>query len=503
MRYLIVSPPVSQPAQPPAGPFALSAGLCGAGVPAGFLDLSLPFLLRLLADGVTTSSMAYLRRGEPGSGLYEPHRHRSSAGVLHSRLRRMDTAAGWKVTLMDVATPGRVHCLPGLLAAARSGEAPYSPFLREYALPRIREAAPQTVLLSVSYLSQLPASLELALLLRREGIQFRLGGSLPRSLATSGSGIDCLTQAFPETDLSDGSGLAEGTEGDLPTRPEWPIVLDGWQYLCSHPVIPLPLSTGCPWGRCLFCPDRWKPFRRAAMSGLDRFLDTIPPSVMEKGPVLHLADSAVPPEYLRELCGVLRGRPVRFYGFARPERRLLENRLPERMARAGCLMLQLGVESGSRRLLRLHGKGTDPHVSLQVLRALSGAGIRTYAYMLLGLPGETPEDRGLSRELLESAACGLDFLNLSVFNMPWRAAPEMARKLGVKAGAYSREEDVLQLYRPFSWRGRDPRREAREFITGELERSPAVSAALRRTPRWFRATHMALMDLPGRLGPAD
>lgn len=468
------------------------------GSPSGFLDLSPPFLLGLLKNHLTAPPLAYLGSGEAGTGLYDPHRHRSAAGVLHARLRDLDTAPGWKVTLMDVSPPGRLHSLPRLLASAGRGDAPYSSFLRDYAIPRIRDAAAEKVLLSVSYLSQLPAAVELALLMRSAGIDFLLGGSMPRSLASSGSGIEYLVGAFPELDLSDGSHLTGGGEGALPAAPSWPEVLGERDYLCSRPVIPLPLSTGCAWGRCLFCPDRWKPFRRAAIEGLGRFLESIPPEIMAGRPVLHLADSAVPPAYLRELPELMRGLPIAFYGFARPEPGLLEEGLAARLAEAGCLMLQLGVESGSAGLMALHRKGTDPSVSLEVLRALAAEGVRTYAYMLLGLPGEEPGDRRLSRELLERAGDSLDFLNLSVFNMPWRSASDMAEQLGVEADVYSREEGVMQLYRPFTWEGRDLRREARDFIAEDLAACPAVSEALGRTPRWFRATHTALMDLPGR-----
>lgn len=501
MRYLVVSPPVSQPAQPPAGAFTLAAGLCGMGAPCGLLDLSPPFLLGLLRDGSTEPALRYLQQGGPNGKTYEPHRHRSAAGVLHSRLRKLEAAPGWKTTLMDISPPGRLHALPVLQELAHSGQAPYSRFLREYAIPTIGEAAPETVLLSVSYLSQLPAALELALLLRRAGIEFLFGGSLPRSIATSGNGIEYLADAVPELDLSDGSGLAGGAEGALPTAPRWPISVGQPTYLCSRPVMPLPLSTGCSWGRCLFCPDRWKPFRRAAIESLDGFLKTVPTEVMDSGPLLHLADSAIPAAFLGELCRLLQDTPMSFYGFVRPEAGLLESGLPESLGRAGCLMLQLGVESGSGRLMRLHRKGADPAVSLQVLKGLAGAGIRTYAYMLMGLPGETAEDRRLSLSLLESAGDAVDFINLSVFNMPWRAKREMSRRLGVRAGAYSREEGVIQLYRPFTWQGKDPRREARDFIAGELTESAPVSAALQRTPRWFRATHMALLDIPGRRNP--
>jgi hypothetical protein len=470
------------------------------GADAGLLDLSPPFLLDLLDEERLSPFLRYLRSGEEGSGLYDPHRHRSAAGSLHAHLRRRFRGSGWRVSLMDASPPGRIHSIPAMMETVRCGGTPFSSFLREYALPRVQDFAPELTLLSVSYLSQLPAALELATLLRRAGIPFRLGGSLPRSLANSGSGMEYLEEAVPELDLGDGSGIAGAGEGTVARSPSWPLMPDGFDYLCSRPVIPLPMTTGCPWGRCLFCPDRWTPYREAAASGLREFLESVPETVRARRPLLHLADSAVPANFLKRMPGLMEETGFGFYGFVRPERELLEGQLPERLGRAGCMMLQLGVESGSRRLLSLHRKGIEPGVTLEVLRRLAAAGVRTYAYLLMGLPGESEEDRRLTLRLLEESGDSLDFLNVSVFNMPWRSAEEMERELGVKAGSYAAEEGVIELYRPFSYRGRDLRAEAREFVSGPLAQSPAAAAALQRTPRWFRATHMAVMALEGRRG---
>jgi len=495
LRLLVVSPPVSQPAQPPAGPFTLASGLRGLGAEAGLLDLSPPFLLGLLDDDVLAPSLRYLRQGERHSGLYEPHRHRSAAGSLHAHLRRSFRDSDWRVSLMDVTPPERAHSIPHLMETARGGSTPFSGFLRSYALGRITDFSPDRVLVSVSYLSQLPAALELAFLLRQTGIPFSVGGSFPRSLATSGSGVEYLRRAIPELDLNDGSSFMGATEGSVARAPLWPLMPGGFEYMCSRPVIPLPMTIGCPWGRCLFCPDRWTPYRKAAVRGLRAFLESVPEPIRARRPLLHLADSAVPAECLGDILEPLRDAGFGFYGFVRPESGLLRDGLPNRLGDAGCMMLQLGVESGSRRLLKMHRKGVEPETSLDVLRRLADSGVRTYAYLLMGLPGESQEDRRLTLRLLEEAEGSIDFLNVSVFNMPWRAAGEMERELGTAAGSYASRDGVIELYRPFDYRGRDLRAEAREFISGPMAQLPAAAEALQRTPRWFRATHMSLMEL--------
>ena len=52
---------------------------------------------------------------------------------------------------------------------------------------------PRRVLVSLAYLSQLPAAIDLVRFLDRLGVNRAVGGSLPRSLAATGAGLDLAT----------------------------------------------------------------------------------------------------------------------------------------------------------------------------------------------------------------------------------------------------------------------------------------------------------------------
>ena len=190
---------------------------------------------------------------------------------------------------------------------------------------------------------------------------------------------------------------------------------------------------------------------------------------------------------------------IKFYGFARPEKALTRDGLIGECAQSGCLMFQLGVEGGSRDLLARFNKGIDPAESRRVLAMAAEAGIRNYVYLLFGLPGETDDDRRATLGLLKDNVPNIDFLNLSIFNMPKHCElAERAEEFEVELDDYNLHGETLHFYRPFKVGGIDPRRGTREFISNVLLVGADIKAIHQRTPKWFRAAHLALMDLPGR-----
>jgi hypothetical protein len=283
----------------------------------------------------------------------------------------------------------------------------------------------------------------------------------------------------------------------------WPRSLAGREYLSGRPVIPYALSTGCFWDRCLFCPDRGAGFYQVPGEVLGRFIESIPSDLPGGRPLFHFLDSAIPPAALSWARSAVSGQDCSFYGFVRPTSDLLREGNAGDLAADGCLMLQMGVESGSRELMDRFDKGLDPEVSLDVLERVSEAGIRTYVYMLLGLPGETGAHRHATASLLEKAGDAVDFLNISVFNLPRNSElASRAGEFGMRPADFDAPESSIRLYSPFTCEDGNPREEARAFIRDYLALQPAVERALLNTPRWFRGPHMAIMDLPGRCSPA-
>jgi hypothetical protein len=500
--FLVLSPPVTTPAEPPSGAFLLAAGLAGHGCDVGLLDLSLELQWRVIDDdalpgSAVASSVRYLLK--PG-GPYDPLRHRSAAGALHQRLGGFGQRhPGWKLSLMDLARAGqRFHDPEALAALLAGGDSPFVALWDEVLEPALARWRPKTVLVSVAYLSQLAGALDLVRRLRSRGIEPIVGGSLLNSLARTGDGLGALAGLLGRIELGDGRTLLPGPPPHLLSRLAWPRLLSERPYLGSRPIVPMTLSTGCFWNRCLFCPDRGLPFFSVPLDAQAALLSGMPAELRAARPVVHLLDSALPPARLRDFLPLAREHDVGFYGFARPTARLRARGLLGEAADSGCLMLQLGVEGGSGPLLDRFDKGLDPAEAQAVLREATDAGIRTYLYLLFGLPGESEADREATLSLVADNADAVDFLNLSVFNLPRHSElSERAAEFGIEVGDFPGDA-AIRLYRPFVCATGSPREESREFLRARFKVDPRIRPAVRRTPRWLRAAHLALMQVEGR-----
>jgi hypothetical protein len=501
MDFLVLAPPVCTPAEPPSGGFMLAAGLAGRGREAGFLDLSLEFYHRVLTDPEVPgpdvrNGLSYLIETAEG---YNPSDHRSVMGALHTRLKGFSNKhPGWKLTLMDIRPPGRVHDPGAVENELARGPDPFGRLFETVLGPVLESARPKHVLVSVAYLSQLAGSVSLVRYLKERGIDPVVGGSLPRSLFMTGSGLGPLRGVFRHIDTSDGSSLIPGN-GRLLDKLAWPSILSAKPYLSARPVFPLTLSVGCWWSRCLFCPDRTLPHHNVPLEAIETFLHTMPSEVAARSPVVHLLDSAMPPALLRRFLPLARAHGLGFYGFARPTRGLCDGQLLSEAAESGCLMLQLGVEGGSRPLLSRFDKGIDPAEAERCVRTAADSGIRTYLYLLFGLPTETDADRHATLDLVARCGDRADFLNVSMFNLPrFCELSRRASEFGITIEEFPGQDTGIRFYHPFRCEGSSPRKAARTFLKDRFLPHPFVHAATLRTPKWLRAAHMALMKLEGR-----
>jgi hypothetical protein len=235
MEFLVLTPPVCSPSEPAAGAFLLAAGLAGRGRDAALLDLSLELYHRIL-DEPAAGDLGGVRPLEyilgasgvpPAAGGYDPMRHRSAASLLHERLGRFGALhPGWRLTLMDIAPPVRVHDVEALSRLLEDpARGPFGPLWGEVLDPALDEHRPRHVVISLAYLSQLPAAIDLARHLVRRGIAPIVGGSLPSSLKLTGSGLADLESVFPRVETGDGMVLLPGEPGRLLDRFAWPRIL--------------------------------------------------------------------------------------------------------------------------------------------------------------------------------------------------------------------------------------------------------------------------------------
>ena len=93
--------------------------------------------------------------------------------------------------------------------------------------------------------------------------------------------------------------------------------------------------------------------------------------------------------YVEQLCQAMQREGLRFSWtcFARVDH--INEPLLATMKAAGCGLIQLGVESGDEQILRRYKKGFTVAQIRQAMAACRSQGLRTLAFFIIGLPGET------------------------------------------------------------------------------------------------------------------
>ncbi len=276
--------------------------------------------------------------------------------------------------------------------------------------------------------------------------------------------------------------------------------LDGlpWhRYLSPGPIIPLAASRGCYWRRCRFCPEAAQdrqPFQAARGEILASAM--LRATEGAGGTRFHLTDDAVPPSLLRSLARRLRGTGVRWYGFARLEPQLEDPAFARKLAEGGCAMLQLGVETASQDLLDRLAKGIPAARAGRVVENLAAAGVRTFVYLLFGIPGETSAEVERTLRWAEEHAAAITFLNLALMNVPRAGGVEGEHGA---TGAQGKGEVDLSLYRQDTG-GLLPARGGLRRRLEEARALPWLREILARTPPGFTSNHAAFAPLPSPAG---
>ncbi len=317
--------------------------------------------------------------------------------------------------------------------------------------------------------------------------------SAPESAATSPGERHSLPPGGPFTGLVDllvpGPGeealaawMGGATVGPSPTA--WSYAFAGFpltDYLSPGLVLPVSLAHGCFYARCSFCPETVEAGGYRPLSPAEAITQGQTLAGRHRPALVHFLDDAVSPAVLRELAR--EGIDAPWYGFARLDTPLDDPAVCRALRRRGCVMLQLGLESGDQAVLDALRKGIRLETASRILYNLCEAGIGTYVYLLFGTPAE---DRAAARRTLRFVAehaAAIDFLNVAIFNLP-RAAPE-ARGLVTRPFSPGDLGLYLEFEHPRGWN----RREVRRFLDTEFRRDPAIAPVLRRDPPAFTSSH--------------
>ena len=185
------------------------------------------------------------------------------------------------------------------------------------------------------------------------------------------------------------------------------LPMPAWDYFVSQPyswstsllkakpVFPLNTSRGCPFS-CTFCSvgSIWGKKYNAMSAG--RIVDDIEYLIKKygaKGIYFREDNFTLNRKRVVEFCELLLQKKLKIEWICETRVNTLSWDLISLMYRAGCRGYYLGIESGSQRILDFLSKGITIEQSEQVLEWCNKIGMNTYASFMVGIPGETKQER--------------------------------------------------------------------------------------------------------------
>ncbi|MDR2548610.1 MAG: radical SAM protein [Desulfobulbus sp.] len=496
---LLIHPPVAKPGEPPPGIAALAGCLRRHGIVCAQLDANLEGLLFLLGQEPPAADDAWSKRALR-------HRHANLAALrspeLYRNVDRYQRAVrdlNRALELLAQKHPA-IHVSLGnyqdefdplasdqlLQAAAHFKRSPFFPWMEARLPALLEELAPEWIGLSLCYLSQAVCTFALLGFLRNRypAIKLVLGGGLLSSwMGRPGWNepfvglVDRCIQGPGEVPLLRLLGYDGPITDTAPDYPDLPLA----DYLAPGPILPYSASRGCYWNRCTFCPEtaeqnRYQPIApQTATSQMAQLCHDLRPNL------IHLLDNAVSPALLTALRDRPPGAP--WFGFVRFHEQLADVDFCRQLRAAGCVLLKLGLESGSQAVLDAMDKGVRLELAARVFAALKQAGIATYVYLLFGTPSESLVEARQTMNFVLRHHRAITFLNLAIFNMP--IASEEAKRLPGSEFSPADLSLYLDFVHPRGW----DRRSVRTFLDREFKRQPQITTILRRDPPFFTSNH--------------
>lgn len=214
-------------------------------------------------------------------------------------------------------------------------------------------------------------------------------------------------------------------------------------------------SRGCP-HRCIFCGSSEVMFgKRVRRLSVPRVLGELESLYRDYGidSFYFLDDTfTANPAWVMEFCAGLtelsRRLGVKPVWACQARVDTVSEELMLAMKRAGCRQVELGIESGSDKVLKALGKNTTVAKILPAIETVKRAGMRTVATFMLGNPEETREDARLTFELAKKLDCSFTrFFFTTPF--PGTKLYDMALERGwIKGVDFNSTWDILRAKEP-------------------------------------------------------
>lgn len=202
--------------------------------------------------------------------------------------------------------------------------------------------------------------------------------------------------------------------GDLDAFPFWDDVLTASARLAGEDIwIPVQTRRGCP-NDCSYCSTSAIQGRVIRMRSPEATVDEVRSLTRAGFRRFFFVDNSfnIPEPYAMSLCHLLEAASLdmEWRCILYPHR--VTEELVVAMARAGCVEVSLGFESGNPSVLREMNKRYTPDDVRRACELLEEHGIRRIGFLLLGGPGETRDS--VEESLAFAESLHLDTLRITV-----------------------------------------------------------------------------------------
>jgi radical SAM superfamily enzyme YgiQ (UPF0313 family) len=239
-------------------------------------------------------------------------------------------------------------------------------------------------------------------------------------LALAALGSFDAVDSIPSVTYRRGSAIvahrAQGTFAGLldAPYPAWDLLdLDRYRLpLVNKPYVIVEASRGCPYS-CDFCVAPIHQTHKFREKSAKALVDEIERGYREFGlTFFYLWGDTVTlnVKTFGAFCDELiaRGLPIHWLGNARADN-LVDPAFVARLKQSGCWMLALGIETESEETRKNMLKRLEGQKILAAISNMRAAGIRSFAFFILGYPGDTPAS--LERTIDYAVQLSPDFAN--------------------------------------------------------------------------------------------
>lgn len=158
----------------------------------------------------------------------------------------------------------------------------------------------------------------------------------------------------------------------------------------SNPITIIMTSRGCVF-RCAYCSQAGTKVRKRSTKNvadeIEQCLDLGIKDILFFDELFTIDHKRV-----KELCEEFISRGLKFRWHVRTRIKDVNREILELMKKAGCRLIQFGIESGTERIQKLMNKNLDLKRVEEVIKMVKDIGILTYGNFMIGSPTETEEE---------------------------------------------------------------------------------------------------------------